>query len=106
GVEDRLGRADRILVQDLADELGHINVRGTRSGTWGVEAEQAASRLRQGFVRRVAGVQVGEVRGELFGLWDGGITHGGGDYTCNEWGCWICLNAPQRSMRGSAQMLR
>src|SRR5262249_6566148 len=47
GLQDRLGGADGVLVQELADELGNINVGRAGADAGGVEAVQAARRLDQ-----------------------------------------------------------
>ena len=65
GVEDRLGRPDRVLVQDLPNELGNVDVRGTGTNAGGVVAEQATGRLDQHFVGRQGRRQIREVFPQL-----------------------------------------
>ena len=60
-----IGGAKIILVQDLADELGDVDVRGTGARARGVVAEQAARGLDQHLVGRQRRRQVGEVALQL-----------------------------------------
>ena len=54
GVEDRPGRPEVVAVEDLADELGDVDVRRAGPGARGVEAEEAARGLDQRLVGRRA----------------------------------------------------
>jgi hypothetical protein len=60
GLENGLCRGELIVMKDLADEPGDIDMRGARTGARRVEAIQASSGLNPRSVERKRGRHVGE----------------------------------------------